>query len=290
MSTPRFLELPPAVRRTTVRTPRGDFAALEALPVGEPERQPALLVPGFTGSKEDFLGVLQTLTRAGRRVVALDQRGQHESPGCQDPRRYALGELAADLVAALEATGDEPVHLVGHSFGGLVGREAVLAEPTLVASFTLMSSGPSAVEGPSAVRAGALRDALASALTLEQIWALKLGPDAGAAGHPEEIIGFLRRRTLGNCATGLAAMAGELLSAPDKTADLAKVADDTDLPLMVLYGEDDDVWLPEVQAAMSDRLDASRVVIPGAAHSPAWEAPETTAHALTDFWNDAERR
>jgi pimeloyl-ACP methyl ester carboxylesterase len=31
------------------------------------------------------------------------------------------------------------------------------------------------------------------------------------------------------------------------------------------------------------------VVIPGAAHSPAVEAPETTASALTAFWNDAER-
>jgi pimeloyl-ACP methyl ester carboxylesterase len=31
------------------------------------------------------------------------------------------------------------------------------------------------------------------------------------------------------------------------------------------------------------------VVIPGAAHSPAWDAPETTASALTDLWNQAER-
>ncbi|MEO3782224.1 alpha/beta hydrolase [Actinocorallia sp. B10E7] len=290
MSTPRFLDLPPVVRRATVRTPRGRFAVLEALPVGEPERQPALLVPGFTGSKEDFLGVLQTLTRAGRRVLALDMRGQHNSPGCDEPSRYLLPELGADLVEIIESMGPEPVHLVGHSFGGLVTREAVLAEPTLIASYTLMSSGPAAIGGPSAQQAAALRDALTGALTMEQIWEIKLGPDARAAGWAEEIIDFLYRRSLGNCVTGLVAMAGELLSAPDRTAELAKVADDTDLPLMVLYGEDDDAWPPEVQAAMSDRLDASRVVIPGAAHSPAWEAPETTAHALTDFWNSAERR
>lgn len=291
MSTPRFLDLPPAVRRTTLRTTRGSFAVLEALPVGEPERQPALLVPGFTGSKEDFLGVLQTLTRVGRRVIALDLRGQHDSPGsADDPARYRLGELAADLVEVLERLGPEPVHLVGHSFGGLVTREAVLAEPTMVASFTLMSSGPAAITGPSAERAALLRDALAGSLTMADIWEIKLGPDARAAGHPEEIVEFLRLRSLNNCATGLIAMAGELLSAPDKTSDLAKVADDTDLPLMVLYGEDDDAWHPALQAAMSDRLDAARVVIPGAAHSPAWEAPETTAHALTDFWNSAERR
>lgn len=290
MSTPRFLDLPPAVRRATVRTPRGPFAVLEALPVGEPERQPALLVPGFTGSKEDFLGVLQTLTGAGRRVLALDMRGQHDSPGCDEPPRYLLPELGADLIEIIESMGSEPVHLVGHSFGGLVTREAVLAEPTMIASYTLMSSGPAAITGPSAEKAAALRDALTGELTMEQVWNIKLGPDARTAGWAEEIIDFLYRRNLGNCTTGLATMADELLTAPDRTADLAKVADDTDLPLMVLYGEDDDAWLPEIQAAMSARLDASRVVIPGAAHSPAWEAPETTAQALTDFWNAAERR
>ncbi|MFD0856018.1 alpha/beta fold hydrolase, partial [Actinomadura adrarensis] len=40
---------------------------------------------------------------------------------------------------------------------------------------------------------------------------------------------------------------------------------------------------------MAERLDASKVVIPSAAHSPAVEAPETTASALTDFWNKTER-
>ncbi|MCD0448062.1 alpha/beta hydrolase [Actinocorallia sp. API 0066] len=290
MSTPRFLDLPPVVRRTTLRTARGVFAVLEALPVGEPERCPALLVPGYTGSKEDFLGILQTLTRAGRRVVAMDLRGQYESPGSPDhPESYRLAALGADVRSVAAELGPEPVHLVGHSFGGLVTRETVLAEPTAVASYTLMSSGPGAISGPSAERAAALRDALA-VLSMSDIWDIKLGPDAIAAGRPGPVIAFLRERSVRTCPRGLIEMAGELLSAPDKVEDLCKVCDDADLPLMVLFGEDDDAWDPRVQAAMADRLDAVRVVIPGAAHSPAWEAPETTAHALTDFWNSAERR
>ena len=67
-------------------------------------------------------------------------------------------------------------------------------------------------------------------------------------------------------------------------------AKDSDLDILVLYGEHDDGWPPELQAEMARRLDAECVVIPGAVHSPAVEAPETTAHALTRFWNTAEAR
>ena len=87
MSTPRTLDRPDPVRRVSVQTGRGAFAALEAIPgSGVCERQPALLLPGYTGSKEDFLTVLQPLAAAGRRVVAVDMRGQYETPGTS---RYA---------------------------------------------------------------------------------------------------------------------------------------------------------------------------------------------------------
>jgi pimeloyl-ACP methyl ester carboxylesterase len=39
---------------------------------------------------------------------------------------------------------------------------------------------------------------------------------------------------------------------------------------------------------MAEHLNAAKVVIPGAAHSPAWEAPETTAAALSAFWSETE--
>ena len=269
---------------------RGTFAVLEAFPeAGACELGTALLVPGYTGSKEDFLPILGELADGGRRVLAVDQRGQYQTPGPDDPAAYDLAELGKDIVDLMDVTG--AVHLLGHSFGGLVAREAVLAASEPPASFTLMSSGPSALPGD---RGGYLRNFLSAvddALTVEdltaritQMWHASLKPQAIARGAAPPIVDFLQDRMLHNSPVGLVAMARHLLATDDRTEDLAKA----DVPVFVLYGENDDAWPTDVQEDMAALLGARRECIPGAAHSPAVEAPATTAHALTDFWDAAE--
>ena len=296
MSTPRSLQKSHHVRQAVLETPRGSFAALTARPAsGVGDRQPALLVPGYTGSKEDFLAVLESLAGAGRFVVAIDMRGQYQSEPAPSRTGYALDQLADDLVAVAAAiSGDAGrVHLLGHSLGGLVARQATLAAPTAFLSLTLLGSGPAAIGG---VRAQTLRDLLdflepagsdidLLGAMIAQIWHGQLRPQAEAEGTPGEIIDFLAERALLSCPLGLAEMARHLLSCPDRTAELAALEQ---LPKLVSYGEDDDAWPPEIQAAMADRLGAEHVAIPGAAHSPAVETPETTAALLTRFWNQAE--
>jgi pimeloyl-ACP methyl ester carboxylesterase len=300
VSTPRTLELPAGVRRVTIETGRGSFAALEAVPAaGVCERQPALLIPGYTGSKEDFIPVLGPLAAAGRRVVAIDQRGQHETPGVLDASAYELPELAADaaLIAGTLGQADgaagQPVHLLGHSFGGLVARELMLAQAARISSLTLLSSGPGALTGP---RADVLRKLLGQldgkplpelAGEVKRLWDTHLEPEAIADGVPADILDFLRARMLGSCAAGLKFMAENLLRCPDRTPALAALPQ---ARVLVVYGEDDDAWASAIQEDMAQRLGAERVCIPGAAHSPAVEAPETAASILTGFWNSVECR
>ena len=141
--------LPEGVTAHTVDIPGGPLSVLDAAAGGE-HRATLVMVPGFTGSKEDFLEVLVPLAEEGFRVVAVDQRGQHESPGPDDPGAYTTEALAGDLLHLVAALGDGPVHLVGHSFGGLVCRAAVLKDPSAFRSLVLMDSGPSALTGPRA--------------------------------------------------------------------------------------------------------------------------------------------
>jgi pimeloyl-ACP methyl ester carboxylesterase len=313
VSTPKALQLPSGVRRLTIETSRGKFAALEALPLsGVHERQPALLVPGYTGSKEDFLLILQALAAAGRQVVAIDMRGQFETPGADDAAAYQLGALAADVAMVADwlsqghdgaagpggpgsglsgPGGGRGVHLLGHSLGGLVTREVLLARAARISSLTLMSSGPGALTGPRAQILQALLaelDGISPArlgAEVERIWQTRLEPEAVSGNVPPAIIEFLRTRLLGSSPTGLRAMAQTLLTCPDRTPALARL---DSVPLMVLYGENDDAWDPAAQEDMAARLRAQRVCIPAAAHSPAVEAPETTASTLTSFWNATE--
>jgi pimeloyl-ACP methyl ester carboxylesterase len=288
MSTPTSLELPEGARRATATTTRGEFAVIDAMPAAGPcELGTALLVPGYTGSKEDFIAILGQLTAAGRRVVAVDLRGQYQSAGPDDPDAYDPRELGADIAAVVEAT--KATHLLGHSFGGLVVREAVLGgcAPT---SLTLLSSGPAALPGQRAEELHFMLNYLdgtpeaALGAKIAEVWAGVLKPEATAAGVPDPVLAFLEERMLANNPTGMVTMATQLLKAEDKTAELAARG----VPTFVLYGEDDNAWPTAQQRDMAGRLGAERTCIPGAAHNPNVEAPASTAHALTKFWNAAE--
>lgn len=287
VSTPLHLRLPPGVRAYRLDTARGTFAVHDAAPA-TPAGGTALLVPGFTGSKEDFLLVLRPLRAAGHRVLALDQRGQYETAGPATPGSYDLAELGLDLLAVAEAAGDGPVHLVGHSFGGLAVRAAALADPAAVRSVTLLCSGPGPIPEGEAERARTLIRALARH-DVAEIWA-HIRARAQANGEyddvPPEIVEFMGRRFQASAHAGLAAMAGQLVDTPDRTADLAA----TGVPILVAYGEDDYIWPLAEQADMAARLGARHEVLAGAAHSPAVQKPDALAALLVDFWSAAERR
>jgi len=287
MSTPPFLTLPDCARALRLTTSRGEFAALQAVPAG-PVRGTALLVPGFTGSKEDFIALLEPLALAGYRVVAVDQRGQYETGGQDDPAAYAIDELARDVLALSAELADGPLHLLGHSFGGQVVRHAVLAaagpgRELPWRSLALLSTGPAAIDAAEAARTKLLVDALQT-MDLESIWQVMRQMEEGNGGAAvplrPEIADFLHRRFVANVPQALITMGEHLISGPDRVAELAAVP----LPKLVLSGVRDYAWPVEEQSRMAERLGALRVVIDDAGHSPNAEQPAATAAALVEFW------
>jgi len=232
------------------------------------------------------------LSAAGFRVVAVDGRGQHESAGSGSPAGYAQRELAADVTAqgaalaeAYGATG--PLHVLGHSLGGQIVRAALLADgPGPFASLTLMSSGPAAISAEQQVRTQMLIDYLPTT-DMETAWTAMRALDAGTdvvdadlSGTPDWQAEFLHRRWVNTAPEQLIATARQLMTEPDRVAELAAVP----LPKLVLSGERDYAWPVEWLDEMAVRLGARRVVVKGAEHSPNAERPAETAAALIAFW------
>jgi pimeloyl-ACP methyl ester carboxylesterase len=286
MSRPATFVPPSFARAYRLGTARGEFAVIEA---GSPVKGTALLLPGFTGSKEDFISLHEPLAAAGYRTIAVDGRGQYETPGpLDDETPYAQGELARDVLAQIDALTDDPedrVHLVGHSFGGLVARAAVLLDPTRFRSLTLMSSGPAEISPSQQQRVKLLRDALA-VMDMAQVWEAiqALEPPEDAEGDLDAGLDDqqdLKRRWLGNSPAQLTAAGRQLCAEPDRVGDLAAVG----LPVLVLSGERDDTWPLPLLDDMAARLDAHRTVIHGAEHSPNSDRPLETAEALAAFWD-----
>src|SRR4051794_7649035 len=267
------------------RTFAGGAGPLVALDTGPADGATVLLVAGYTGTKEDFAPLLRPLCGAGYRAVALDQRGQYESPGPDDPAAYTVADLAVDLLTVgrvLRSENSGPLHLVGHSFGGLVARAAVLAEPTLFTSLTLLGSGPSKLVGPRAVVLEYMRPLLAEGGVVAVHHAMEqlAMTDPKALAVPAPTRAFLSRRFLANSAAGLQGMAEAMTTEPDRVAELAA----TGVPVLVAHGAADDAWAPAAQADMAIRLGARHEVIPGSIHSPAIENPTRTLEILLDFW------
>jgi pimeloyl-ACP methyl ester carboxylesterase len=271
----RVLELPPDAGLFEVDGAAGPLGAVGIASRTGTEEGLALLVPGYTGSREDFYGLLGPLADRGFSVVAFSQRGQLGSTGpgdvgpCADAPGYALSDFADDLLGVAATLPRRP-HLLGHSFGGLVGVAAVLERPGAFASYTHWNSGPRS----RGAHEGHLRALEAGGSA--GLWAY-LNPVPGALGADEE---WLRSRMLATTSGNLRGGARILLDQVDEVEALGS----TGVPVLVSHGEHDDVWDHGWQRDMARRLGASYLVIPGGGHSPQLEEPEACADALAEFW------
>jgi Lysophospholipase len=270
--------VPEGVEVVALGSSVGELTALLA-PARGSERGRVLAIPGFTGSKEDFTHFLPRLSAAGYTTLAYSQRGQADSAAPRGRRHYRLGDFSADAlhVARALGAGDAPVHLLGHSFGGVVARATAISSPDLFRTLTLFSSGPRAVREfvPPALLA-----VLPHGPITHRLLRRTLHPDMPTTPQSDPRLEMLRQRVEATSDDSLVAIARILTTYPDATDHLRA----THLPVHVVHGAEDPVWPLEWYGPEVERLGALHTVIPHAQHSAQLENPAALAAALVDFW------
>jgi pimeloyl-ACP methyl ester carboxylesterase len=110
-----------------------------AQPAAPTSAAPLLLLHGGPGGSSDLFEPLEALADQRRTVIRFDQLGCGRS---DRPRELALWTIASclgQIEAVRAALGLERIHLLGHSWGGMLALEYILARPPGVASVCLSS-------------------------------------------------------------------------------------------------------------------------------------------------------
>lgn len=97
-------------------------------------------VHGFASSAGlnwDLAGWTRTLTRAGYRLLTLDQRGHGASDKPTDPTAYRLDILVDDVLSVLDGYGVDEPHYLGYSLGSRVGWRLGVRHPDRMRSLSL---------------------------------------------------------------------------------------------------------------------------------------------------------
>lgn len=137
------------------------LAFIDEHPVGRDRGEPILLIHGFASTHAInwvFPQWVKTLTEAGRRVIAFDNRGHGRSQKFYAPAAYALAEMAGDARLLLDHLEIERADVMGYSLGARIAVFLALAQGKRVRSLTLGGLGLHLIDRPG------LSDSIAEAM------------------------------------------------------------------------------------------------------------------------------
>ena len=128
-----------------------ELAFIDLAPTGDaPKHETIVLVHGF-GSSHMVNWVntqwTKTLTHAGYRVVALDNRGHGQSEKLYDPAAYSSVIMAEDVRRLMDHLDVPRAAVMGYSMGARISAHLALAHPQRLNALMLGGLGIHLVEG-----------------------------------------------------------------------------------------------------------------------------------------------
>ncbi len=270
-----FFGARPSVRAGAFRQIEIDGVKL-ALDV-QGDGMPVLFIHGFPLDRTVWQHVMAPLT--GRRRVAPDLRGL----GVSDVSDvgYSMERYADDMIAVLDALGEERAVVCGLSMGGYIAFELLRRHPARVAALILVNSRAEA-DGPAARDAREemirlVRDEGTDALA-DLLMPKLLAPESVSAMPQvaERVHEMIRHAPAAGVIGALRAMRDRA----DSTAILGAIA----IPTLVVAGREDQLIPVDHARSMSKLIpNAHFTLIAGAGHLAPMEQPVPTSRVVAEF-------
>jgi pimeloyl-ACP methyl ester carboxylesterase len=240
---------------------------------------PVVVLHGYLDSHTSFFRLFDRLETT-HRLYALDQRGHGDSDPAPD---YGIAGFTEDALAFIASLDAGPVHLAGHSLGGIVAQRVAAARPELVRSLGLISTARDAVDNQALLEVRPLLAAIEGAVPEPLL--REFQESTTFTKLPEEILDvYLAATRKVRLPVWQGALEGLLAGAAPAEPPSA-------IPALIIWGKEDGLFDAASQAALRAQFPAARfIAYDSTGHAPNWERPAEVAAALQQFWADSETR
>jgi 2-succinyl-6-hydroxy-2,4-cyclohexadiene-1-carboxylate synthase len=236
--------------------------------------EPLVLLHGFAGTRRSWQPVAERLGTQRYRPLALDLRGHGDAAHA---RPITFAACTADVLAASAGR----FALCGYSLGGRLALHVALAAPERVTRLILLATTAGIADPAERAARRRADEGLADQIGGDTIEAFadRWTAQPLFAGTPPAVVRAWRADLTRNDPQGLAAALRGLGSGV--MAPLWDRLPELDVPATVVAGARDAAYLARAERLAGALPRAELVVVPGAGHGLAREAPDAVARVLT---------
>ncbi|WP_079509046.1 alpha/beta fold hydrolase [Mesobacillus jeotgali] len=242
----------------------------------EGKGKPVVLIHGFAGGKQYWDKVLPQLAE-GNRVIALDLPGHGQSGMAKES--YSIEDMAATIKELLDQLGVDKVTMFGHSLGGYIALAFAEIYPHNLNGFSLVHS----TANPDTKEAREGRETNAAKIRED-------GPDSFIEGLSKKLFSpenndlnsydILQTVKIGMNTT-VEGLVSALIAMKNRS-DRNHVLEETELPVLLIAGEKDQIIPPEKTFSVS-KTNINKSIIKNAGHMSMYEQPEELVRTMKEF-------
>jgi len=250
-----------------------------------------VMIHGFPDYWATWKPLMATLSAAGYRTAALDNRGYNLSDKPQGEAAYAMPNLIGDVAAVIKAEGQQNAIVVGHDWGAAIAWQVAMNRPDLVNKLIIM-----AVPHPAGMarELASNKDQQANsqyARNFQKAGSEKMLTAEGLAGwvkDPAEKPGYVEAFKRSDFAAMMNYYRANYPKGAGADAPAPPPTPPIKVPVLVIHGMQDKALNAAGHAGTWDHVtaDTTILMIPGAGHFVQHDAQDLVDRTVKDWLNE----